>query len=114
MLPLFFVATGLRTEIGLLNTPQLWIVCLFVITVAVIGKFGGSAFAAKLSGETTKDSLAIGALMNSRGLMELVVLNIGYDLGILSPSIFTIMVIMAIVTTMMTGPLLDLINRWYR
>ncbi|MFA6151188.1 MAG: cation:proton antiporter [Chitinophagaceae bacterium] len=110
LLPLFFAFTGLRTQIGLLNEGYLWAACALIIFVAVLGKFGGSAFAAKLTGQTWKDSFSIGALMNTRGLMELIVLNIGYDLGILSPSLFAIMVIMALVTTFMTGPLLDCIN----
>lgn len=110
LLPLFFVFTGLRTEIGLLNEGHLWITCGLVILVAVVGKFGGSALAARIVGENWKNSLSIGALMNTRGLMELIVLNIGYDLGILSPEIFAMMVLMALVTTFMTGPALDLIN----
>lgn len=112
-LPLFFVNTGLRTEIGLLNDPYLWKVTLLIIVVAVTGKFVGSAIAARFVGQSWKDSLTIGALMNTRGLMELVVLNIGYDLGILSPEIFAMMVIMALVTTVMTGPSLDIINRLF-
>jgi Kef-type K+ transport system membrane component KefB len=111
LLPLFFVLTGLRTQIGLLNTAELWLICGGITLVAVIGKFGGSAFAARIMGQSWRDSLAIGALMNTRGLMELVVLNIGYDLGILSPQVFAMMVLMAIITTFMTGPALDLINR---
>lgn len=110
LLPLFFVFTGLRTEIGLLNDPYLWKVTGLIILVAVVGKFIGSAIAAKFIGQNWKDSLTIGALMNTRGLMELVVLNIGYDLGVLTPEIFAMMVIMALVTTFMTGPALDLIN----
>lgn len=110
LLPLFFVFTGLRTEIGLLNDPFLWKVTGFIILVAVVGKFVGSALAARFVGQSWKDSLTIGALMNTRGLMELVVLNIGYDLGVLTSEIFTMMVIMALVTTFMTGPALDLIN----
>lgn len=110
LLPLFFVFTGLRTEIGLLNDPYLWKVTGLIILVAVSGKFIGSALAAKFVGQNWKDSLSIGALMNTRGLMELVVLNIGYDLGVLSPEIFAMMVIMALLTTFMTGPALDLIN----
>jgi len=110
LLPLFFVFTGLRTEIGLLNDPYLWKVTGLIILVAVVGKFIGSAIAAKFVGQNWKDSLTIGALMNTRGLMELVVLNIGYDLGVLTPEIFAMMVIMALVTTFMTGPALDLIN----
>jgi Kef-type K+ transport system membrane component KefB len=110
LLPLFFVFTGLRTEIGLINEPYLWKVTGCIILVAVVGKFIGSALAAKFVGQNWRDSLTIGALMNTRGLMELVVLNIGYELGVLSPKIFTMMVIMALVTTFMTGPALDLIN----
>ena len=110
LLPLFFVFTGLRTEIGLLNDVYLWQVTGVIILVAVIGKFLGSALAARFVGQNWKDSLTIGALMNTRGLIELVVLNIGYDLGILTPKVFAMMVIMALVTTFMTGPALDLIN----
>ncbi|MDR7131315.1 Kef-type K+ transport system membrane component KefB [Algoriphagus sp. 4150] len=110
LLPLFFVFTGLRTEIGLLNDPYLWKVTSLIILIAVVGKFLGSAIAAKFVGQNWKDSLVIGALMNTRGLMELVVLNIGYDLGVLTPEIFAMMVIMALVTTFMTGPALDLFN----
>ena len=110
LLPLFFVYTGLRTEIGLLNTPYLWWIALIFIVVAVVGKFIGSAFSAKLLGETWKDSLSIGILMNTRGLMELIVLNIGYEMGILPPPIFVMLVIMALVTTFMTTPVLSLIN----
>ncbi|MEM0541783.1 cation:proton antiporter [Flavobacterium sp. j3] len=110
LLPLFFVFTGLRTEIGLINEPYLWKVTGVIILVAVVGKFFGSALAARFVGQSWRDSLTIGALMNTRGLMELVVLNIGYELGVLSPKIFTMMVIMALVTTFMTGPALDLIN----
>jgi Kef-type K+ transport system membrane component KefB len=114
LLPLFFVFTGLRTEIGLLNDPYLWKVCGLIILVAVTGKFVGGALAAKFVGQNWKDSLSIGALMNTRGLMELVVLNIGYDLGILTGEIFAMMVIMALVTTVMTGPSLDIINWAFR
>ena len=110
LLPLFFVFTGLRTQIGLLNDPHLWTICGLIILVAIIGKFMGSALSAKFMGQNWKDSLTIGALMNTRGLMELVVLNIGYDLGVLTPEIFAMMVIMALVTTFMTGPSLDFIN----
>lgn len=114
LLPIFFVYTGLRTEIGLLNDPYLWKVTGVIILVAVAGKFLGSAIAARFVGQNWKDSLIIGALMNTRGLMELVVLNIGYDLGVLTPQIFAMMVIMALATTMMTGPALDLINFIFR
>jgi Kef-type K+ transport system membrane component KefB len=110
LLPLFFVYTGLRTQIGLLNDPSLWIVCLIIIAVAVTGKFFGSAIAAKFVGQSWRDSLVLGALMNTRGLMELVVLNIGYDLGVLTPEIFAMMVLMALITTFMTGPAIDFID----
>ena len=110
LLPLFFVFTGLRTQIGLINDPYLWKITGFIILVAVVGKFFGSALAARFVGQNWRDSLTIGALMNTRGLMELVVLNIGYDLGVLSSEIFTMMVIMALVTTFMTGPAIDVIN----
>ena len=110
-LPLFFAFTGLRTEIGLINSPALWGVCLLLITVAVAGKLGGCAVAARLVGESWKDSFTIGTLMNTRGLMELVALNSGYEMGVLPPSIFVILVIMALVTTFMTTPLLHLVER---
>ncbi len=113
LLPLFFVFTGLRTQIGLLNEPHLWYICLLIIGVAITGKFAGSALAAKFIGQSWRESLIIGALMNTRGLMELVVLNIGYDLGVLSPEIFAMMVIMALVTTFMTAPALELINKFF-
>jgi len=111
LLPIFFAFTGLRTQIGLLGQGHLWAVFGMIMLVAVAGKLGGSAFTAKLMGQSWTDSLAIGALMNTRGLMELIVLNIGYDLGILSPEIFAMMVLMALGTTFMTGPLLDLVKR---
>jgi len=113
LLPLFFVYTGLRTEIGLLNDSYLWLICGLVILVAVIGKFAGSALAAKFTGQNWRDSLTIGALMNTRGLVELVALNIGYDLGVLTPEIFTMLVIMALVTTFMTAPALHFINKLF-
>lgn len=111
LLPIFFAFTGLRTQIGLLGQGHLWAVFGMIMLVAVSGKLGGSAAAAKLMGQSWTDSLAIGALMNTRGLMELVVLNIGYDLGILTPEIFAMMVLMALATTFMTGPILDLVKR---
>lgn len=114
LLPLFFVFTGLRTQIGLLNEPELWGVCLVFILVAVVGKFAGSAIAARFVGQSWKGSLTIGALMNTRGLMELVALNIGYDLGVLSPEVFAMLVLMALVTTFMTGPSLAFINFFFK
>jgi Kef-type K+ transport system membrane component KefB len=109
-LPIFFAFTGLRTQIGLLVSDGLWEICLLVLVVAVAGKIIGTVTAAKLMNQTWKNSFALGALMNTRGLMELVVLNIGYDLGVISPEIFVVLVIMAVVTTLMTGPLLNLID----
>ncbi|STZ27622.1 Inner membrane protein ybaL [Myroides odoratus] len=110
-LPLFFVYTGLRTEIGLLNEPYLWEITGLIILVATVGKFVGSAITAKFVGINWRDSLTIGALMNTRGLMELIVLNIGFDLGVMTGEVFAMMVIMALATTFMTGPLLDLIAK---
>lgn len=110
LLPLFFVFTGLKTEVGLINDVYLWKVTGGIILVAVAGKFFGSALAAKFVGQSWKDSLTIGALMNTRGLMELIVLNIGLELKVLTPEVFTMMVIMALVTTFMTGPALNLID----
>jgi Kef-type K+ transport system membrane component KefB len=114
LLPLFFVFTGLRTQIGLLNDIYLWKITGLIVLVAIAGKFAGSAIASKIMGQNWRDSLTIGALMNTRGLMELVVLNIGYDLGILSPEVFSMMVIMALLTTFMTGPALDLIEKLFK
>lgn len=108
LLPLFFVFTGLRTQIGLLDNLEGWSICLLITAVATLGKLGGSAAAARFTGMGWRESLRLGALMNTRGLMELIALNIGYDLGILSPRIFTMLVIMAVITTMLTGPLLTL------
>jgi Kef-type K+ transport system membrane component KefB len=112
LLPLFFAFSGLRTQIGSLNTPYLWAVCGIVILIAIIGKLGGVAIAARFVGNSWRESISMGVLMNTRGLMELIVLNIGYDLGILSPEIFSIMVIMALTTTFMAGPSLNLIERY--
>jgi len=113
LLPLFFVFTGLRTQIGLLNTPYLWEICAIFIAVAISGKFIGGAFTARILGETWKDSLSLGVLMNTRGLMELIVLNIGYEMKIFPPAIFVMLVIMALVTTFMTTPVLSIINRLF-
>ncbi|MCL1943748.1 MAG: cation:proton antiporter [Candidatus Azobacteroides sp.] len=110
LLPLFFVFTGLRTNVGLLNSVELWELCGLFIAVAIIGKFFGSAVPAKIIGESWRDSLSLGALMNARGLMELIVLNIGYEMKILPPTLFAILVLMALVTTFMTTPTISLIN----
>jgi Kef-type K+ transport system membrane component KefB len=105
-LPAFFAFTGLRTEIGLIQSGADWAVCVLIVAVATAGKFGGTAVAARLTGAPWRDSAALGALMNTRGLVELIVLNIGLDLGVISPRLFTMLVIMALVTTTMTSPIL--------
>jgi len=110
LLPLFFAFTGLRTQIGLLNDWNDWLICAVIILVAIAGKLGGSMLMARWTGMSWTQSFAVGTLMNTRGLVELVVLNIGYDLGILSGRIFAMMVLMALVTTFMTGPLLTLVR----
>lgn len=106
-LPLFFAYSGLRTEIGLLDSPGDWLICGVIIIAASAGKFGGSAIAARLTGLPWKEASVIGVLMNTRGLMELIVLNIGLDLGVISPRLFTMMVVMALVTTFLTTPLIE-------
>ncbi len=106
LLPLFFVFTGLRTQVGLLNEPSGWITCVALIALATIGKLGGTMITARLTGVNWIDSFALGSLMNARGLVELIALNIGYDLGILSPSMFTMLIIMALLTTSLAGPFL--------
>jgi Kef-type K+ transport system membrane component KefB len=111
LLPLFFAFTGLRTQVSLLNDWQTWLICGVIILVAIAGKLGGSMLMSRWTGMSWTQSFAIGVLMNTRGLVELVVLNIGYDLGILSGRIFAMMVLMALVTTFMTGPLLSLVKK---
>lgn len=106
LLPLFFALTGLRTSVGLLSGPADWGLFALVLACAVGGKFGGCALAARASGLKWRESLSLGALMNSRGLVELVVLNVGYDLGVLPPAVFAMLVLMALATTAATGPLL--------
>jgi hypothetical protein len=110
LLPLFFVVTGLRTEVNALNRPILWVITLLLIAVAITGKFIGAMLAARFGGFSLRDSAAIGALMNTRGLTELIVLNIGLDLGVISTQLFTMLVVMALVTTFMAGPILRLID----
>ncbi len=111
LLPAFFAFTGLRTQLSLLQAAEDWLWCGGVILVASLGKLGGSAAAARLTGIAWRESLALGALMNTRGLMELIILNVALDLGILSPKLFAIFVIMAVVTTMATTPLIHWIYR---
>ena len=110
-LPAFFAFTGLRTEIGLVNTVADWLLCGAIIAVATAGKFGGTLLAARAAGLDWRDSAALGILMNTRGLVELIVLNIGLDLGVISPRLFTMLVIMALVTTLMTSPILSRLLR---
>ncbi|HEY9805581.1 MAG TPA: cation:proton antiporter, partial [Candidatus Obscuribacterales bacterium] len=105
--PIFFAYSGLRTEIGLLNSPDLWLLCAAVVAVAIIGKYVGTYVAARVSGVENREASALGWLMNTRGLTELIVLNIGLSLGVISPLLFTMLVIMALVTTFMTSPLLE-------
>ena len=107
LLPIFFAYSGLRTEIGLLNTPRLWLLCALVVVVAISGKYFGTYIAARVSGIENREASALGWLMNTRGLTELIVLNIGLSLGVISPLLFTMLVIMALVTTFMTSPLLE-------
>jgi Kef-type K+ transport system membrane component KefB len=114
LLPLFFAFTGLRTRIGLLSDAEGWLTCALVILVATAGKLGGGMVAARLTRMSWPDAFALGALLNTRGLMELIALNLGYELGILSPRIFAMMVLMALATTLATGPLLSLADAWRR
>lgn len=109
LLPIYFAHTGLRTHVGLLDSLELWLFCIAVIAIATLGKFGGSALAARLTGLGWREACALGVLMNTRGLMELIILNIGLDLGVISPTLFTMMVLMAIVTTVVTTPALAVI-----
>jgi len=109
LLPLFFAFTGLRTNIGLVKGPEMWMYCGLIILVATVGKLGGSTLASWLSGMPLRESAGLGTLMNTRGLMELVILNIGLDIGVISPALFSMMVLMALVTTFMTTPVLQLI-----
>jgi len=110
LLPAFFALTGLRTQIGLISG-NLWLLCGLVVLVACAGKFGGSAIAGRLTGMPWRDASALGILMNTRGLMELIVLNIGLDLKVISPTLFAMLVIMAVVTTFATTPILDLLTK---
>ncbi len=107
LLPVFFAYSGLRTEIGLLNSPELWLLCAAVLGVAIIGKYVGTYVAARVCGINNREASALGWMMNTRGLTELIVLNIGLSLGVISPLLFTMLVIMALVTTFMTSPLLE-------
>jgi Kef-type K+ transport system membrane component KefB len=109
LLPLFFAYTGLRTSIGLIKGWDMWMYCGAIVLLAVVGKLGGSTAASWLTGMPFGEALALGVLMNTRGLMELVVLNIGLDIKVISPALFSMLVLMALITTSMTGPVLDVI-----
>jgi Kef-type K+ transport system membrane component KefB len=110
LLPAFFAFTGMRTQIGLVSGAEQWLLCGAIIVAATAGKFGGTLVAARLTGLGWRMSASLGVLMNTRGLMELIALNIGLDLGVISPALFAMMVLMALVTTMMTAPLLQLLG----
>jgi Kef-type K+ transport system membrane component KefB len=109
LLPIFFTYTGLRTDIGTLSGVHAVLICALVCLVAFAGKFGGAFFAARLTGESPRSALAIGVCMNTRALMELIALNVGYDLGVLSRQMFTMLVIMALVSTFIATPLIRLL-----
>src|SRR5262245_31420079 len=111
-LPVFFAFTGMRTQVGLLENPAEWLVLAVIILVATAGKFGGTFLAARWTGSDAREAASLGVLMNTRGLMELVVLNVGLDLGVLSPALFAMFVLMAIVTTLAAAPALQLLMRW--
>jgi len=110
LLPAFFAFTGMRTQIGLVSGPAEWLICGLIVAVATLGKFGGTTLAARFTGLSWRASSSLGILMNTRGLMELIVLNIGLDLGIISPTLFAMMVLMALITTVATTPILQLLN----
>ncbi|HZC78308.1 MAG TPA: cation:proton antiporter, partial [Ktedonobacterales bacterium] len=111
LLPAFFAFSGMRTQIQLVSGAQHWLLCGLIVLVACLGKFGGGAVAARLTGLTWRQSSALGVLMNTRGLVELIVLNVGLDLGVISPTLFAMLVIMALVTTFATSPILDWLTR---
>jgi Kef-type K+ transport system membrane component KefB len=114
LLPVFFAFTGMRTQLGLLSEPMDWALAGLVIVVATLGKLGGTAVAARFAGMSLRESAALGVLMNTRGLMELIVLNVGLDMGVLSPRLFAMFVLMALVTTFGTTPVLNLLMRTQR
>jgi Kef-type K+ transport system membrane component KefB len=106
LLPVFFAFTGMRTQLGLVHGTRDWVACILIIGVASLGKFGGSFLAARWTGSDWREAASLGVLMNTRGLMELIVLNVGLDLGVLSPVLFTMFVFMAVITTLATTPIL--------
>ena len=110
LLPLFFALTGLRTRLDLLNDANMWWWAAIVLVGSVFGKMGGAVLAARWTGQSWRNAAALGALLNTRGLVELVVLNIAYNVGAFSPTLFTMLVVMALVTTMSTTPILNLLG----
>jgi Kef-type K+ transport system membrane component KefB len=107
LLPAFFAFTGMRTQVGLVSGLEQWLICGLIVAVATAGKFGGTLLSARLMGLGWRDATGLGVLMNTRGLVELIVLNIGLDLKVISPTLFAMMVLMALATTMATAPLLQ-------
>jgi Kef-type K+ transport system membrane component KefB len=110
LLPLFFALTGMRTRLDLLNDANMWLWAAVVLLAAVFGKMGGAALAGRWSGQSWRDAVALGALLNTRGLVELIVLNIAYSVGAFTPTLFTMLVVMALITTMLTTPILTLLG----
>jgi Kef-type K+ transport system membrane component KefB len=110
LLPLFFAITGMRTRLDLLNKPSMWLWAAILLAAAMIGKIGGATLASRWTGQSWRDSLALGVLLNTRGLVELIVLNIGYNVGVFSSALFTMLVIMALITTACTTPFLNLLG----
>lgn len=110
LLPLFFALTGMRTRLDLLNDPAMWLWTGIVLAAAVFGKMGGASLAARFTGQSWREAVALGALLNTRGLVELVVLNIAYKIGAFTPTLFTMMVVMALMTTISTTPILSLMG----
>jgi Kef-type K+ transport system membrane component KefB len=114
LLPLFFTYSGLNTKIGLINTPRLWLVSGAILVVAVLGKGVACWLAARATGVSNRDAMGIGVLMNARGLMELIVINIGLQKGVITKELFATLVIMAVVTTLMTSPVFEWVMRGSR
>jgi Kef-type K+ transport system membrane component KefB len=110
LLPAFFAFTGMRTRIDLVSGLTAWLICALVVLVATAGKFAGTVAAARLTGMDWRDAAGLGILMNTRGLMALIVLDLGLNIGVISPTLFAMMVVMAVATTMATTPILDLVR----
>jgi Kef-type K+ transport system membrane component KefB len=113
-LPLFFALTGMQTRLDLLNSPRIWFWTAVILVMAVAGKMGGSALVARWTGQSWRNAIALGALLNTRGLVELIVLNVAYSAGVFSPTLFTMLIVMALITTMMTTPILNFLGVGYR